>query len=89
MTRDLDALLAALPAPRPPADLEGAVFERAEALLRSRRQGLQLHAATVALALACGMAVGGLTAASAPRATELAVFSPGAALGPSALLGAG
>lgn len=89
MNRDLDALLADLPAPTPPAGLEALVFRRADAISRHRREGLRLQAATVVLALACGLAVGGVTAGATPRKTELAVFTADAALGASALLGAG
>ncbi|MDP3801912.1 hypothetical protein [Brevundimonas sp.] len=88
MTHDLDDILTASAAAGPSPDgLEALVWSRVE-VLRGERLASQLRLGAVALALATGLAVGGVGAVAAPRPPgDMAIFTVGADLSPLTGLG--
>ncbi|OHC92303.1 MAG: hypothetical protein A2792_01495 [Sphingomonadales bacterium RIFCSPHIGHO2_01_FULL_65_20] len=92
MTRDLDDLLGRLAATPDGWSLDGMeplVWRRVEAL-RSERLMSQLRVGAVAVALATGLAAGGVGAVAAPRPSgDMAVFTVDANLSPLVRLEAG
>lgn len=92
MTRDLNDLLARLaatPTNRSLDGLEPMVWERVDAL-RGERLVSQLRVGAVAMALATGLAAGGVGAVAAPRPPgDMAIFTVDAGLSPLARLETG
>lgn len=93
MPQSLDHLLERLAAAEPDrslSQLEPGVWRRIEAGQSVTGLSAPLHTATVALALLCGIAVGGATATAAVEAPkEMAVFALHPALAPATLLEGG